>query len=498
MINARACPINHPTIQQFTSRIFGINHSSFFAIFRTHITIPLMNSHFSYDATGQLTCDGHRLSDLAAEFGTPLYIYSEADLLERANAIHQTATALNAKALTCFAVKANGNIAILQRLRDAGLGADVTSGGELFLALHAGISPEKIIFSGVGKTVDELEMALNAGIRAIHVESDQEYLRLSQIAMRMKKVANVGVRVNPNIYGETHEKMSTGKKEDKFGVSPKLAIGILQHAHKHPSMNPVAVAAHIGSNIRDLSALRQVSEFLVGLGMELRSAGIPLDYIDCGGGFAIGYGQPTPDPRTWVEAVAGPVQSAGFNLVLEPGRAVVGPSAVLLAEVQYVKAAGEKRFVVVNAGMSDLIRPTLYNAHHPVWPVKKSSGDGQAAADIVGPICETGDFLARDRALPTLATDDLIAIADAGAYGSAMSSNYNGRLRPAELLITATGPHLIRNRDRYEDLLQNQIEPPARTFDHLAQEPAPQAIEIATEPESDEDILRRLSDLYAS
>ncbi|MEZ4643289.1 MAG: diaminopimelate decarboxylase [Chloroflexota bacterium] len=342
----------------------------------------------------------------------------------------------------------------MRRLGEAGFGADVTSGGELFLALHAGISPQKIIFSGVGKTAPEIHAALDAGIRAIHVESEMELEAIAAIAAQRGQTASIGVRVNPNISVETHPYISTGLHAHKFGVTPDRAMTMLHEAAKHPHLQPVGLAAHIGSQITAVSPFVQSAEFLVEMAQELAAGGIQLTYLDVGGGLGINYAaQDAPAIQEWATAVATPVRAAGYGLVLEPGRSVVGPIGALVTAVTYTKRQGEKTFVITDTGMSDLLRPTLYNAYHPIWPLREQPDAAPIMVDVVGPICETGDWLARERPLPPQQAGDLLAILQAGAYGYAMSSNYNGRLRPPELLVSQSEYTLIRQRQRYEQLL---------------------------------------------
>lgn len=412
----------------------------------------------------QLYCEAVALAEIATAVQTPTYIYSQAEILNRA---HSYLTAVPDDALVAFALKANNNPAILRLLGEAGLGADVTSGGELFLARHASISPEKIIFSGVGKRRDEIEMALDIGIRALHVESEMELHLIAEIASERQTVADIGVRVNPNIPAETHPYMSTGEQSHKFGVSPETAVSLLHFAQEHPFLNPVGIAAHIGSQIMTQPPFIASANFLVELAEELRTHGIALTYIDVGGGFGVDY-QATQLPQdedaqerplntaiqAFVTAVSQPIQQADFKVVMEPGRSLIAPAGVLLTQVVYTKKQGEKTFVIVDAGMSDLIRPTLYEAFHPVWPVQQPAEETTTeTVTIVGPICETGDWLAKDRTLPSLNAGDLLAIGQTGAYGYAMSSNYNGRLRPPEVLVNEDHYHIIRRRQDYTHLL---------------------------------------------
>lgn len=404
------------------------------------------------------------MAEIATAVGTPIYIYSQAELQERAAAF---VTAVpSADTLACYAVKANNNPAILGLLRQAGLGADVTSGGELFLALHAGISPDKIIFSGVGKRRDEIEMALDAGIRALHVESAMELEAIAAIAGERQQVAPIGVRVNPDIHAETHPYMTTGEKWHKFGVAPETAVTLLHTAREHSSLHPVGLAAHIGSQITAVPPFVQSAHFLVQMAEELSSSGIRLAYVDVGGGLGIDYGDweikrlrdsqqhQSPSIVEWVTAVTQPILAAGYGVVMEPGRSIVGPTGCLLTRVTYTKSQGGTQFAIVDAGMSDLIRPTLYDAYHPVLPVTQAAAEASTTPyTIVGPICETGDWLAKERGLPPLQPGNLVAVMQAGAYGYAMASNYNGRLKPAEILVNGNRFTLIRKRQDYTHLL---------------------------------------------
>ena len=434
------------------------------------------DSPFVYRA-GELMCEAVPVADVAAAVDTPVYVYSRADLEQRARAFVAAANeAAGPGALVCYAVKANGNPALLALLRAAGLGADVTSGGELFLARYAGIDPGRIIFSGVGKKQGEIAEALAAGIRALHVESEMELAAVAAVAERLGRVAPIGVRVNPNISAVTHPYISTGLHGHKFGVPRERAVAMLRAAAAHPWLRPVGLAAHIGSQITDLDPFAQAVRFLVELADEMGGEGVRLEYIDAGGGLGIDYEGGAPAAADWVRTVGTLVAAAGYGLVVEPGRSIVGRAGALLTRVVYTKQQGEKRFVIADAGMTDLIRPTLYQAYHPILPVEKnslrkdaklakqetldlaslretSSDSGEMPVDIVGPICETGDFLARDRPMPPLAAGELLAVLHAGAYGYAMSSNYNGHLRPAEVLVEGDTFRVIRRRQTYDDLL---------------------------------------------
>lgn len=406
------------------------------------------------------------LHAIASRFGTPVYVYQAALIDNAANAYLAAAGENN---LVAFALKANNNMTLLKRLARLGLGADVTSGGELFLAEQAGFKPEKRVFSGVGKLASEIIEALERGVRALHVESAAELELIEAIGRDRNRSVPVGFRLNPNVDPQTHPYISTGLHENKFGIPIETGIPLIAHAHRSEWLTPVGIAAHIGSQIRTLAPYQEAVDLLVSCAVELRSQGISLAYIDVGGGWGIDYGALASaetmqhEIERWVTVVKRPVEAAGFRFVAEPGRSIIGPAGALLTAVQFVKPQGEKRFVIVDAGMNDLIRPTLYQATHPIFnlsapPRAEDEGQSDSAAsnevEIVGPICESGDFLGKGVSLPATRRGDLIGLFQAGAYGFAMSSRYNGRLRPAEVLVEEDeSVHLIRPRERYEDLL---------------------------------------------
>ncbi|MFN2137772.1 MAG: diaminopimelate decarboxylase [Candidatus Promineifilaceae bacterium] len=406
---------------------------------------------FAYK-NGLLTCEDVSLEEIAAEFGTPVYVYSTADIKRRMSAYRSAARDGD---LVAYAVKANGNPAILRLMSDAGLGADVTSGGELFLALHAGILPERIVFSGVGKTEAEIEMAVQTGIRALHIESGQELARVAEVARRQQRRTGISIRVNPDIAAETHAYDSTGRRDHKFGVPRSTAVELYRAAAIDPWLQPVGVAAHIGSSIKRMQPYRYLVAFLANLADDLAAEGIRLSYIDVGGGLAVAYeGEIVPSIAEWMAVVSGGVHAAGCQLVVEPGRSLIGPAGVLLTKLLYTKVGDDKGFLIVDAGMNDLIRPALYHAFHDVRLVRRPDPDStRYEYDVVGPVCESGDFLALGHGFSFPRADDLLAVMDAGAYGFAMSSNYNGRLRPAEVLVNGGDCTLIRRRQTYEHLL---------------------------------------------
>lgn len=400
---------------------------------------------------GVLQAEGVPLPAIADEVGTPVYVYMQSTLLARAGAFLSAAPA---GSMVCFAIKANNSPHLLRLLADAGLGADVTSGGELFLALHAGFPPQRIIYSGVGKTESELLAALNAGIRAVHVESEQELRLLGRLAEQQRKPANVGVRLNPDVAAVTHAHISTGGREHKFGVDPETALGMLLWAAEHPWLRPVGIAVHIGSQITSLEPYARAIEGAAALAGQFAARGGRLEYLDAGGGLGVSYqGEMAPEPAEWLQAIVTQVAGAGLRAVVEPGRAICAPAGLLLTRVLYVKEQRNRRFAVVDAGMNVFLRPALYGARHPILPVIQPTGAPGELYDVVGPICETGDTLATECRLPPLAPGDLLAITQAGAYGFAMSSNYNGQLRPAEVLVAGDSRRLIRRREAYDALL---------------------------------------------
>jgi diaminopimelate decarboxylase len=406
------------------------------------------NYHY---VNNSLHCENVPLAKIADTVGTPVYIYSQTEIETRA---HEFIANLPANSLASYSVKANGNHHLIRLLGKIGMGADVTSGGELFLARQAGIAPEKIIFSGVGKTYPEIEAALDTNIHALHVESEMELHTIAEIAEGRQQTARIGVRVNPNISAETHPYISTGQHAHKFGVPWPTAHKMLRFAFSHPWLQPVGLAAHIGSQILDVAPFIEAANFLADLGIELRSEGIELDYLDIGGGLGIDYeGKGSPIISDWITAVSQPITNAGFPIFLEPGRSLMGPAGALVTQVVYTKQQGDKHFTIVDAGMNDLLRPTLYSAYHPILPFQQLTENRERITNVVGPICETGDFLARERPLSATAAGEYLAILQAGAYGFAMGSNYNGRLRPAEVLVHKDQFTIIRQRQTYQHLL---------------------------------------------
>jgi diaminopimelate decarboxylase len=413
-----------------------------------------------------LQCDRTPLSALAAEHGTPLYVYSETHILDRLSLFQQAFAAV--PHTICYALKANSSLAIIRLLAQHGAGFDIVSGGELArVAKAAKKALPKTVFAGVGKQVFEIDAALKAGILLFNVESPQELDSLSARAAALGIPAPISLRVNPDVFAETHPYISTGLSAHKFGIDINQARALYRRAAKSKWLIPRGISVHIGSQIRAVdpfgAALARVRDLI----QQLKSDGISLTHVDAGGGLGIEYQSTDFDPEAAVAAYAQQILSAteglGLHLLLEPGRFLVAQAGALLTTVLNVKQNGAsgfeasaKTFVITDAGMNDLIRPALYQAHHEILPVKQSSG-GTKAVDIVGPVCESGDFFARDRQLPAVKPGDLLAILDAGAYGMSLSSNYNTRPRPAEVLVNGDTHRLIRRRETCKDLFAPEI-----------------------------------------
>lgn len=404
---------------------------------------------------GELRCEGVPLEEVAREFGTPLYVYSRASIEAAFRAYDEAFAAVPHR--VCYAVKANGNGAILRLLAGLGAGADIVSGGELLAARRAGFPAERIVFAGVGKTDDEIALGLEHGIGEWNAESEDEIARLARAASARGAVARVSLRVNPDIDPRSHPYISTGLREAKFGVDIARAAPILRRARDRAGIDVVGLQCHIGSQITDLEPLAAAARALADLSRELLDEGFALRTIDIGGGLGVSYdGKGVPDPSGLAAAVLPAVERLPLLLVLEPGRSLVGTAGVLLTRVLYVKEGHEKEFVVVDAGMNDLLRPALYDAFHRVEPVRPR-GRPAALVDVVGPVCETSDFLARRRELERPEPGDLLAVRDVGAYGFAMASSYNMRPRAAEVLVEGGRARLIRRRETFEDLVDTEV-----------------------------------------
>lgn len=401
---------------------------------------------------GRLACDGVPLSDIAAREGTPLYVYSAATIASRYRAIDE-AFAGYPHSLH-YALKANSTLAIARLLRSLGANADANSGGEIDVALRAGFIPDQIVFTGVGKTEAELAQAIDLGVRTINAESEGELERIDAIARSRQTRARVALRLNPDIDARSHPHISTGLKTNKFGISLGEARGLCRRMAGREGLDIVGLHIHIGSQITDLDPLARAAHAIVQLARELAEDGIAIDHVDLGGGLGISYdGSPVPSARDYAAAILPAVQGSGLHLVLEPGRNIIAPAGVLLSRVVDVKTQpGGKLFVILDAGMTELIRPMLYGSFHRIEPVEPATGP-ETLVDVVGPLCETSDTLGKDRRMPRPEVGDLFAILDAGAYGAVMASNYNRRLMPAEVLVRDGVPQLIKRRQTIDDLL---------------------------------------------
>jgi diaminopimelate decarboxylase len=409
---------------------------------------------------GELYAEEIPVSRIAAAVGTPFYLYSTAGFTAQ---YRRFAEAFSPeRPLICYAVKANSNLAVLCHFAGLGAGADVVSEGELRRALAAGVAPERIIFSGVGKTGAEIEAALAAGIHQINVESMSELRRLSDIASARGQIATVGIRVNPDVDAHTHAKISTGRKENKFGIDLDEAVAAYSLARELPGVEPVGLAVHIGSQLVDLDPLRSAFRRLAELVLELRGIGLPVTRVDLGGGIGIRYhAEHVLEPMNYARLVREIFGSLRLTLTFEPGRLLSGPAGLLVSQVIYIKDGSTKRFVVVDAAMNDLLRPALYDAWHDIVPVRLPGSDASLSpADVVGPVCETGDTFAVDRNLPPFAEGDLVAFTAAGAYGAVMSTTYNSRLLVPEVLVAGDRFAVIRARPSYDALLSLDTIPP--------------------------------------
>lgn len=427
--------------------------------------------HFRYHEN-ELYCEDVPIGDLVEEFDTPLYVYSKNRIIENFRALR---TLLQGEdQVVCYAVKANGNPHLLELLASEGAGADVVSAGELHLALKAGFKPERIVFAGVGKREDEIAYALEEGIHSFNVESLQELQTISRCAFRLGTTARISLRVNPDIDAESHPYISTGLRHNKFGIESDRAFEAFQSAASLPKISVIGVHTHIGSQITKVEPYVTTAHFVVGLVTKLREAGILIQHIDFGGGFGVNYvnaiqhealpvengkadptsanaAEPVPTPVEMLSAVLPILQHSQCSIWIEPGRCIVADAGILVTKVLYTKENTTKKFVIVDAGMNDLLRPSLYNAYHQIVPTKILTYEHELV-DVVGPVCETGDFFARDRKLTKVKPNEFLAIMTTGAYGFVNASNYNGRLRPAEVLVNGEKVRLIRQRESIEQL----------------------------------------------
>lgn len=400
---------------------------------------------------GELFCEDVPVAKLAKTYGTPLFVYSRSTLLGHFRKIQSAFAEL--EPLICYSVKANSNLSLLAELGACGAGMDIVSGGELARAQVAGVPGERIVYAGVGKTEAEIVAALRANILMFNVESEPELHRINRVAGRLKLAARVALRINPDVDARTHHYITTGTKENKFGLSVPLAVGLFRRAKGLKHVRLTGLHMHIGSQITTVTPYLQALERMIAVVRQLRDEGYALEYLNIGGGLGIIYDEEKPQTAdAFARAVLPLVRKLNCRLILEPGRFIAGNAGILVARVQYVKRGHLKTFAITDAGMNDLIRPSLYHAHHIVQPVMKKSGRS-VLTDVVGPICESGDFLARERRLPPLAEGDLLAVRSAGAYGMSMASNYNSRLRAAEVLVSGRRARLIRRRETLDDLL---------------------------------------------
>ena len=404
------------------------------------------NPYLEYK-NGELFLEGVSLKELAKEFGTPLYVYSASLIKDRFNAYKEAFP----DALICYAVKANFNPHIVRLLGELGAGADIVSGGELYLALKAGIPADRIVYAGVGKTERELRDAIEADILMFNVESRQELEVLNELGKEYGKKVRIAIRVNPDVDPKTHPYIATGMRKSKFGVDIREAEKEYEDASRLENIEVVGIHCHIGSQILDISPYKEAVEKVVNLYDKLINKGIDIKYLDIGGGLGIKYKPEDrePTPKELAELLKPILSGVKAKLILEPGRSIMGNAGILLTQVQFLKDKGEKHFIIVDAGMNDLIRPAIYEAYHHIVPVKEENRE-KVKADIVGPICETGDFLALDREVQRMERGEYLAVLSAGAYGFAMSSHYNMRPRAAEVLIDNGEVKLIRKREDYD------------------------------------------------
>ena len=401
------------------------------------------------------------MEELARRFGTPLYIYSYQTLIDHFMKLKTALRQLNP--LVCYSVKANSNLAILRALVDKGAGLDIVSGGELFRALKVGCPPEKIVYASVGKTASEIEEAIRRGILFFNVESLPELANINQIAKRLNRRASVSIRINPDVEPATHKFITTGKITNKFGIDFNTAYKIFLIGLNFSNIDILGLHIHIGSQITSsapfVSAIRKLAGFI----RRLQARGIKIEYLNIGGGLGIVYDKETPQTAEKFAAKIIPLlENTGLKIILEPGRFIVGNAGILVTRVLYVKSTPKKKFVIVDAGMNDLIRPALYDAYHQILPIRYTLNAIRSSekVDVVGPICESADFLAKARKIPRVKEGDYLAVMSAGAYGFSMSSNYNSRKKAEEVMVVGNKTFIIRKRETYNDLIRNELIPP--------------------------------------
>ncbi|PIV21377.1 MAG: diaminopimelate decarboxylase [Deltaproteobacteria bacterium CG_4_8_14_3_um_filter_45_9] len=410
--------------------------------------------HFFEYKDRQLYCEGILIREIAEKVGTPFYLYSYHTLVRHFTVFDDAFKGI--PHLVCYSAKANSNLALLRLFINLGGGVDVVSGGELYRALKGGAVPQKIVFSGVGKREDEIEYALKTGILMFNVESSQELQVINEVASRIGKKAAIAIRVNPDIDPKTHPYISTGLKQNKFGIDILRAPMAYRLASQLPNLKIVGIDCHIGSQLVEVEPIIEALRRLKQLVENLRKDGMEIQYLDLGGGLGITYeDEEPPHPVEYASTILEELQGFGCTLILEPGRVIVGNAGVLVSKVLYTKENEEKRFVIVDAGMNDLVRPSYYGSYHQILPVKEETRE-EIVADVVGPICESSDFLAKGRKMAILHSGELIAVMSAGAYGFSMSTNYNSRPRIAEVLVRDDQMFVIRKREGYEDLIRGE------------------------------------------
>lgn len=403
-----------------------------------------------------LYCEDVALADIARRAATPCYVYSASAIRSRLETYDRAFG--DTPHTVCYAVKANSNLSVLRLLAEAGAGFDIVSAGELFRVIKAGGDPAKTVFSGVGKRAEEIEYALEQGVHSFNCESADEMRLIDAIAARLGKKARVAYRVNPDIDPKTHKYISTGLRENKFGVGIAEAPALYREALRYENLIVEGVSCHIGSNLLDVTPVMEAVDLVLALVDELQASGVPIRELDLGGGLGVAYqdGEQEPSVDDVIGRMCQRAAGRGLTLQVEPGRSIVGSAGVLLTRVLYRKKSADKEFIVVDASMTELIRPALYQAWHDIVPLRQAPERGTVTADVVGPVCESGDFLAKDRVMPNVASGDLLAICTAGAYGFVQASNYNSRPRPAEILVEGAAWRVVRTRESMEDLIRGE------------------------------------------
>jgi diaminopimelate decarboxylase len=416
-------------------------------------------NYFAY-RNGWMFAEDVAIAEIAERVGTPVYIYSARTLRRHFRVIREAFKGTDT--IICFAMKALSNLSILKLFSDLGAGFDIVSVGELMRCMKAGADPRRIVFSGVGKTDREIEAALNADILMINVESRPELHRVSQVARRLQRHARISLRVNPDLDPGTHPHISTGHRDSKFGIPLSQVREYYAEARHLLNLELAGLSTHIGSQITDTAPFIEAAQKVAAIVSDLRADGIALKYLDLGGGLGIPYQEEPPEPIEYATALLGPLRDIGLNIIIEPGRVLVGNAGIFVTRVLYVKETDVKRFVVVDGAMNDLIRPVLYEAYHDIRPVEQRARASVQAADVVGPVCESGDFFARERELPDVQAGELLAVMSAGAYGFVMASNYNSRPRAPEVVVDGARFHVVRERETFDDLVRGERIVPLR------------------------------------